>query len=331
LYFFYLPAATPFFPFSENMTPKAVNETTGLINENYYDSMEVQIDSFSSSESDDDQEYKNNQNAVSRNCKRFIFAYKRTIFMILLGIALLSASMLGLMIFRPKSTSSSSNTNDNGDDSDNDSDAEVPTGDRPFPLSLLDPIHDLGLAGWDRSPDESSFPSFYYNDDDDADDDGENNNSRKLSGASENKNSTNNNKKKKKALPTNAWYQNMLQMPQDDEPSNLQRTYPVPYLVDVVGLIPGLRIHATDIDASDMVMQLSFNEISGLVLGATEHLSSKKKTVQSHRYKVLETTNLGITLEWVRSNIPIFIVCTCVPTVFLFLYQTKYYDIKLSL
>jgi hypothetical protein len=299
----------PIFSSSESMTPKSqeVTETTGLINENYYDSMEVQADS-SSCQSDDDQD-KTNQNALSRNCKRFVFAYKRTIFMILLGIALLSASMLGLMIFRPKSTSSSSSKNDSGDDGDGDT--TVPTGGRPFPLSLLDPIHDLGLAGWDRSPDESSFPSFYYN----ADADGYgNNNSRKLSASESNNNTTS---KKKKALPTNAWYQNMLQMPQDDEPTNLQRTYPVPYLVDVVGLIPGLRMHATDIDASDMVMQLSFNENAGLVLGATEHLSSTKKTIHSHRYKVLETTSLGITLEWVR-NISKFVVCTCVSS-FLFL------------
>ena len=285
------------------MTPKSqeVTETTGLINENYYDSMEVQADS-SSCQSDDDDHDKTNQKAFSRNCKRFIFAYKRTIFMILLGIGLLSASMLGLMTFRPKSTSSSSSSSSSKNDSDSgdDGDTTVPTDGRPFPLSLLDPIHDLGLAGWDRSPDESSFPSFYYNAD--ADDRYGNNNSRKLS-ASESSNNNNNNttSRKKKALPTNAWYQNMLQVSHNDEPTNLQRTYPVPYLVDVVGLIPGLRMHATDIDASDMVMQLSFNENAGLVLGATEHLSSKKKTIHSHRYKVLKTTNLGITLEWVRN------------------------------
>jgi hypothetical protein len=306
------------------MTPKSqeVTETTGLINENYYDSMEVQADS-SSCQSDDDDHDTTNQQAFSRNCKRFIFAYKRTIFMILLGIGLLSASMLGLMTFRTKSTSSSSSSSSsskNDSDSGDDGDTMVPTDGRPFPLSLLDPIHDLGLAGWDRSPDESSFPSFYYNADADADDRYGNNNSRKLS-ASESSNNNNTTSRKKKALPTNAWYQNMLQVSHNDEPTNLQRTYPVPYLVDVVGLIPGLRMHATDIDASDMVMQLSFNENAGLVLGATEHLSSKKKTIHSHRYKVLKTTNLGITLEWVRniSNKQKIIVRT-VSIVFLFFF-----------
>ena len=132
---------SPIFPSSsENMTPKSqeVTETTGLINENYYDSMEVQADS-SSCQSDDDDHDKTNQKAFSRNCKRFIFAYKRTIFMILLGIGLLSASMLGLMTFRPKSTSSSSSSSSSKNDSDSgdDGDTTVPTDGRPFPTTTI--------------------------------------------------------------------------------------------------------------------------------------------------------------------------------------------------
>mmetsp|Transcript_51911 Transcript_51911/g.57996 ORF Transcript_51911/g.57996 Transcript_51911/m.57996 type:complete len:1231 (-) Transcript_51911:85-3777(-) len=232
--------------------------------------------------------------------------YKRTLRMLILGISL-STLILSSILFRPTTSINSDNkiyddlTNSNDDnvnvDVDDDDDA-VPTS-NSFPLSLLDPIHDLGLAGHERSIDDPSFPSFYYNDiNNDA-----NNKLRKLSsssGSSGENTSTSN--KNQKALPTNAWYQNMIQAPRDDEPSNLQRAYPTPYLVDVVGLIPGLRVHATDIDASDMVMQLSFMEIYGLVIGAAENISlsatNQMKMVYSHKYRVLKTTKLGITLEW---------------------------------
>ena len=162
---------------------------------------------------------------------------------------------------------------------------DFPIGVDRFPLSLLDPIHDLKLAQHGRSRSDPSFPSYYYGSADDS------------------------KKRPFLALPTNAWYQNLLQAPQQEEPTNLQRVYPGPYLLDVVGTIPGLRIHPTDTVASDTVMQLSFNEQFGLVLGATRSISSTKQdiggksggsdTAHSKRYNVLETTDLGITLEWV--------------------------------
>jgi hypothetical protein len=148
-------------------------------------------------------------------------------------------------------------------------------------LSLLDPVRDLNVATLGRSRDDPSFPSYYYGSDNDS----------------------NSNNRKKRALPTNAWYQNLLQIPSDWEPTNLQRVYPGPYLLDFVGIIPGQRIHANDIFSSDVVMQLTFNERFGLTLGATESISSRRHSdgdKRTKRYKVLKTTDLGITLEWVR-------------------------------
>ncbi|KAL3910500.1 MAG: hypothetical protein SGILL_007666 [Bacillariaceae sp.] len=118
---------------------------------------------------------------------------------------------------------------------------------------------------------------------------------------------------KRNALPTNAWYQNLLMA--RGEPSNLQRAYTVPYLIDVVGAIPGVRAHVTHTEANDQVMQLSFNEAFGLVLGATKSLESKhhgkdnedndgddddsvKEGWKSHKYTVGQATNLGISLDW---------------------------------
>jgi hypothetical protein len=103
----------------------------------------------------------------------------------------------------------------------------------------------------------------------------------------------------RQATPTNAWYQNMLMV--RGEPSNLQRAYSIPYLVDVTGVIPGLRVHHNRIVASTAVMQLSFNDQFGLTLGATGDLQKGSKGTYSYNYTVLETAELGVTLQWVRA------------------------------
>jgi hypothetical protein len=153
------------------------------------------------------------------------------------------------------------------------------------PLSDLDPVRDLGLAevarGEGASPDWTFLDRAWKSPDD-----------------------------HRKAMPTNAWYQNLIMA--KDEPSNLQRVYPIPYLVDVVGVIPGLRTHCTHVDGSSMVLQLSFNEDFGLVLGATEDLGKKTSSHETgddddddgrFRYKVVQTTDLGITLGWVSFQV----------------------------
>ena len=158
---------------------------------------------------------------------------------------------------------------------------DIPIVDNASPLSLLDPVRHLKLAEHGRPYQDPSFPSYYYGTDD------ESPTSLPF-----------------RALPTNAWYQNLLQAPQHGEPSNLQRIYPGPYLLDVDGTIPGLRIHATDIVSNDMVMQLAFNEQYSVVLGATQSIPVSNQgdsniKANTNRYKVLKTTDLGITLEWV--------------------------------
>jgi endo-1,3(4)-beta-glucanase len=154
------------------------------------------------------------------------------------------------------------------------------------PLSLLDPVQDLNLPELGHP----LYPSFYYGNQDTKDPSPP---------------------PPFKAQPTNAWYQNMLQVSQYGEPSDIQRAYPAPYLVDPVGPIPGLQIHPIDVVTNDMVMQLTYNGDFGLTLGAAKRINY----IQGHgvnngntnRYKVLETTELGITLEWeatkMRSNL----------------------------
>lgn len=169
--------------------------------------------------------------------------------------------------------------------------AKLPTTDNgPPPLSLLDPVEDLNLPELGRPSDNPFYPSFYYGNQD-----------------TENPSPP----RPFKAQPTNAWYQNMIQVSQYGEPSEIQRTYLSPYLVDTVGPIPGLQIHPSDIVSNDMVMQLVYNGDFGLTLGAAKRIDyihgHGVNNGSTNRYKVLETTELGITLEWeatkMRSNL----------------------------
>ena len=145
----------------------------------------------------------------------------------------------------------------------------------PEPFSILDPVKDLGLLEFHR---ESSLPPE--------------NIFRKLNVDTSGKRS---------ALPTNAWYQNMLLS--TGEPSNIHRAYATPYMLDAVGLIPGLRIHPNHIESSVFVMQLSFLDSFGLTLGATGDVTKGKHETNSKAYSVRSTTQLGLTLEWVRNTI----------------------------
>jgi hypothetical protein len=108
----------------------------------------------------------------------------------------------------------------------------------------------------------------------------------------------------RKNYPTNAWYQSLL-MPMD-EPTDIHRAYAIPYVVDTVGPMPGLRLHPNHIDASSYVIQLYVINEYGLSVGAAiDATSSSSKHADSdspptHQYKVTHATPLGLTLSWVR-------------------------------
>ena len=109
-------------------------------------------------------------------------------------------------------------------------------------------------------------------------------------------------KKKATILPTSAWYQNLLLV--RGEPSSLQRAYAIPYLFDAIGVVPGLQIHPNFLVSSRDVVQLSFNDLFGLTLGATANINKK----ESFQYMVGETTELGVTLHWDNLNMTSTIV-----------------------
>jgi hypothetical protein len=147
---------------------------------------------------------------------------------------------------------------------------------RPIPFSRQDPVDDLQLLEFNR-PEETAPPAKLFL-------------NHAVSSSSQ----------KRTTLPTNAWYQNMLLL--RGEPSNIHRVYATPYMLDVVGIIPGLQAHPNHIDSSKFVMQLSYDDLSGLTLGATVDASDGNPTSenQSHEYSILTTTKLGLTIGWVR-------------------------------
>ena len=141
---------------------------------------------------------------------------------------------------------------------------------KPLPFSLLDPVKDLGLNFISHG--EATAPPhdiFRQN--------------------------------QSEALPTCAWYQNLIM--NRGEPGSLQRVYTSPLVVDLNGPIPGIRLHPNHVGSSVTVMQLSYEDQNGITIGISKALSTNtisSKENLSNRYSVLSSTPLGITLEWVR-------------------------------
>ena len=150
----------------------------------------------------------------------------------------------------------------------------------PKPLSRHHPVTDLGLMAVER-PVETGPPKELFR-----------HHPARQNG-------------RRDALPTNAWYQNMLLLDDGQEPTNVHRAYASPYIFDVVGSVPGLRLSPNRIDSGNMVMQLALNDQHGMTLGALpKKLKRNNKSPSlphglSHRYSVLATTELGVTLGWV--------------------------------
>eukprot|EP00934_Nitzschia_sp_Nitz4_P007844 Nitzschia sp. Nitz4//scaffold27_size158506//61224//64947//NITZ4_002597-RA/size158506-processed-gene-0.15-mRNA-1//1//CDS//3329545479//7834//frame0 len=205
------------------------------------------------------------------------FTPQAAVFLLLIGCAIcvLFVSFIGLNPLEDSHTSHRTQVIDD----------QLPLhGKKPF--SLFHPVHDLGIASFERPHQTAPPPDVFVQRHLDVDDD-------------------------QQALPTNAWYQNLLMV--RGEPSNLHRAYPMPYLVDTIGSIPGIRVHSPHVMGSSTVMQMEFNELFGLTLGAAPDtklnpLSTQDLNALSHQYHVLETTDLGLTMEWNVANMSTTIV-----------------------
>lgn len=154
------------------------------------------------------------------------------------------------------------------------------------PLSLLDPVEDLMLLGFKRPKDSRPKPVLTRGGMNGGDNhDGEDHEDESTPGP----------------FPTGAWYQNLLLV--DGEPSGIHRTYSIPYIVDVTGPIPGLRLHGNRVGASSEVVQVYNVDEYGLTVGAARDVTLRarsKPLEETHQYRVKKATNLGLTLQWVR-------------------------------
>jgi endoglucanase Acf2 len=149
-----------------------------------------------------------------------------------------------------------------------------PINDEPIPpFSVLDPVQDLERYGYDRPT--SSSPNA------------------RLDPLRDNK--------KGGALPTNSWYQNMLRLDVDQDPTKNHRVYTVPYILDAAGDFPGLRAHSTRLDATPSQVILQIDEPYALTLGAmtdTIKGDTNNDLLLDKGYSVHEATELGLTLHW---------------------------------
>ena len=102
-------------------------------------------------------------------------------------------------------------------------------------------------------------------------------------------------------LPTNAWYQNLLiGSVNTGQLSPANRAYTVPYILDFVGPVPGVRVQIPHVLGSDTVVQLSAVERHGLTLGSIRGGDGGKTGVEKV-YTVDEDSpprQLGLGLKW---------------------------------
>lgn len=104
-------------------------------------------------------------------------------------------------------------------------------------------------------------------------------------------------------LPTNAWYQNLLLLRENEQPNENHRAFAMPYIVDAAGQIPGLRIHTFQKVANYNTVNLNVNKPHALTMGAAvDYRQSNQIFNAAKGYSVQAATDLGVTLEWVRAR-----------------------------
>lgn len=104
------------------------------------------------------------------------------------------------------------------------------------------------------------------------------------------------------AYPTNAWYQNLLLRRDGERPTLDHRAYVIPYIIDLAGIVPGVRVHPTYTYAIEKEVHTDFAERYGITIGAMSQ-SGIDQEVRSWEYQIVQTTPLGVTLDWVRITI----------------------------
>jgi len=109
-------------------------------------------------------------------------------------------------------------------------------------------------------------------------------------------------------VPTSIWYQNLLLGDNlDIRPTQYQQVHVLPYVLDFIGPIPGMRVHFPYPTGGDTVVQYTYNPLHSLTLG--KDLSRYRG--DDFAYHLLDHngeeddnsfSNLGFHLEWRQPN-----------------------------
>lgn len=100
---------------------------------------------------------------------------------------------------------------------------------------------------------------------------------------------------KKKPLPTNSWYQNLLTQNSGKGSTEANQVYTVPYILDTVGPITGLRMHWPIMRAGMTNMQMVYDAVNGLTVGTDDKSVGRQYYVDE---EVDTPSPLGVSLKW---------------------------------
>jgi len=105
-------------------------------------------------------------------------------------------------------------------------------------------------------------------------------------------------KEQHSSLPTNAWYQNFLLLRDGESPTADHRAYTQPYVVDVAGPLPGIRMQLGTVDTTSDQVIVADGTADALTLGVAPPSATTFDSVDMG-YNVVAANDLGLTLEWV--------------------------------
>eukprot|EP00529_Nitzschia_sp_RCC80_P006870 CAMPEP_0113497088 /NCGR_PEP_ID=MMETSP0014_2-20120614/30455_1 /TAXON_ID=2857 /ORGANISM="Nitzschia sp." /LENGTH=1420 /DNA_ID=CAMNT_0000391027 /DNA_START=673 /DNA_END=4931 /DNA_ORIENTATION=- /assembly_acc=CAM_ASM_000159 len=177
---------------------------------------------------------------------------------------------------------------------------------RQLPFSTLDPVTDLGLVAQGFQRPQQFMPS------------------KRLDPLLQ-KSSTGQGRDDQlvQPLPTNTWYQNLLGLKADEQPTPSHKVYTVPYLIDVMmtsqsqTVEEGLRVHPTRLTADTTQVSVTVDEPYALHIGlgrrrrpsspssaptgtagSTTTTSSTTGNNKNNDYQVVATSELSLTMQW---------------------------------
>eukprot|EP00529_Nitzschia_sp_RCC80_P006369 CAMPEP_0113451066 /NCGR_PEP_ID=MMETSP0014_2-20120614/6150_1 /TAXON_ID=2857 /ORGANISM="Nitzschia sp." /LENGTH=1504 /DNA_ID=CAMNT_0000342417 /DNA_START=487 /DNA_END=5002 /DNA_ORIENTATION=- /assembly_acc=CAM_ASM_000159 len=179
---------------------------------------------------------------------------------------------------------------------------------RQLPFSNLDPVTDLGLVAQGFQRPQQFMPS------------------KRLDPLLLRRSTAGDEQQKTPPLPTNTWYQNLLGLKTDEQPTPSHKVYTVPYIIDVMmtsqsqtTVEEGLRVHPTRLTADTTQVAVTVDEPYALHIGlgrrrpssssssssstsagttGSTTTSSTTSNTKNNDYQVVATSELSLTMQW---------------------------------